>query len=35
VEKELAQIVEYLKAENRMLRNKLPERGEATPAERG
>jgi putative transposase len=33
-EKELVQMVEYLKAENRMLRNKLPKRIEVTPAER-
>ena len=33
-EKELVQIIEYLKAENRMLRNKLPKQIEVTPAER-
>ena len=33
-EKELVQIIEYLKAENRILRNKLPKRIEVTPAER-
>jgi putative transposase len=33
-EKELVQMVEYLKAENRMLRSRLPKRIEATPAER-
>jgi putative transposase len=33
-EKELVQIVEYLKAENRILRNKLPKRIDVTPAER-
>jgi putative transposase len=33
-QKELVQMVEYLKAENRMLRSRLPKRIEATPAER-
>ena len=33
-EKELVQTIEYLKTENRMLRNKLPKRIEVTPAER-
>ena len=33
-EKELVQMVEYLKAENRILRHKLPKRIEVTPAER-
>ncbi len=33
-EKELVQMVEYLKAENRVLRSKLPKRIEVTPAER-
>ena len=33
-EKELVQMVEYLKAENRMLRSKLPKRIDVTPAER-
>jgi putative transposase len=33
-EKELVQIIEYLKAENRILRSKLPHRIETTPAER-
>ena len=33
-EKELVEMVEYLKAENRMLRSRLPKRIEATPAER-
>jgi len=33
-EKELVKTVEYLKAENRILRNKLPRRIEVTPAER-
>jgi putative transposase len=33
-EKELVQMVEYLKAENRILRSKLPKRIEVTPAER-
>ncbi len=31
-QKELVQMVEYLKAENRMLRSRLPKRIEATPA---
>lgn len=33
-EKELVQMIEYLKAENRILRNKLPKRIEVTAAER-
>jgi putative transposase len=33
-EKDLVQMIEYLKAENRILRNKLPKRIEVTPAER-
>ena len=33
-EKELVKMVEYLKTENRILRNKLPKRIEVTPAER-
>ena len=33
-EKELVQYIEYLKAENRILRNKLPKRINVTPAER-
>ena len=33
-ERELVQMVEYLKAENRILRHKLPKRIEVTPAER-
>jgi len=33
-EKELVQMVEYLKAENRILRGKLPKRIEVAPAER-
>ncbi len=33
-EKELVQMVEYLKAENRVLWNKLPKRIDVTPAER-
>ena len=33
-QKELVKIVEYLKAENRMLRSKLPKRVDVTPAER-
>jgi putative transposase len=33
-QKELVPMVEYLKAENRMLRSKLPKRIEVTPAER-
>ncbi|MBN2216856.1 MAG: hypothetical protein JW719_05735 [Pirellulales bacterium] len=33
-EKELFQMVEYLKAENRILRQKLPKQIEVTPAER-
>jgi putative transposase len=33
-QKELVQMVELLKAENRMLRSKLPARIEVTPAER-
>jgi putative transposase len=33
-QKELVQMVKYLKAENRMLRSRLPKRIEATPAER-
>ncbi len=33
-EKELVLMVEYLKAENRILRKKLPRRIEVTPAER-
>jgi putative transposase len=33
-EKELVQMVEYLKAENRILRQKLPRQIEVTPAER-
>jgi putative transposase len=33
-EKELVQMVEYLKTENRILRNKLPKRIAVTPAER-
>jgi putative transposase len=33
-QKELVQMVEYLKAENRMLRSRLPKPIEATPAER-
>jgi putative transposase len=33
-EKDLVQMVEYLKVENRILRNKLPKRIEVTPAER-
>jgi putative transposase len=33
-EKELVQTVEYLKTENRILRQKLPKRIEVTPAER-
>ena len=31
-EKELVQIIEYLKTENRTLRNKLPKRIDVTPA---
>lgn len=33
-ENELVQIIEYLKAENRILRKKLPKRIDVTPAER-
>lgn len=33
-EKELVHVVEYLKAENRILRSKLPKRINVTPAER-
>ncbi len=33
-EKELVQMVEYLRTENRILRSKLPKRIEVTPAER-
>lgn len=33
-EKELVLYLEYLKAENRILRSKLPKRIEVTPAER-
>jgi putative transposase len=33
-DKQLAQLVEYLLAENRCLRSKLPKRIEVTPAER-
>ena len=32
--KELAKVIEYLLAENRILRSKLPKRIEVTPAER-